>query len=254
MRTVSRVKLTEGSSSELLTTPVSDGRIFITSDTRELYLDSISERIQLSFGGSSPYSSYTSSIVTDNGLIFKNGVGSTTLTAQVKDGDKDISNNNNTLWYKDGRVQVLSKSITVHASDIVDKAVYKFISYDDDSVQTGECEVTVTNINDGSDGEDGVSPLLLYISSEKGDIFNRGQIDTVLTATVVRGESNVTDEFDENQFIWTRVSENEEDDILWNKKNAGGKKSIRITSQDVFRRATFFCDLIDIVTRRSLIK
>ena len=66
-------------------------------------------------------------------------------------------------------------------------------------------------------------------------------------------DENITDTLDDNQFIWTRVSDDEEADRLWNAAHYGGAKSVAITKEDVDVRATFFCDLIDTATRRSLL-
>ena len=93
----------------------------------------------------------------------------------------------------------------------------------------------------------------LVISSSNGNIFKNGIINTTLYATVFSWDENVTDTLDENQFIWTRVSEDAEADKLWNDAHFGGTKSIEITSDDVKVRATFFCDLIDTTTRNSLL-
>lgn len=103
-------------------------------------------------------------------------------------------------------------------------------------------------------GDDGESPLLLYISSGNGNIFKNGKIGTVLSAVVMRGSEEVTDEFNDNQFIWSRVSADTAGDETWNASNFGGKKEITITSDDVHGRATFFCDLIDTTTRMSLLR
>lgn len=103
-------------------------------------------------------------------------------------------------------------------------------------------------------GDDGESPLLLYISSRNGNIFKNGKIGTVLSAVVMRGSEEVTDEFNDNQFIWSRVSADTAGDETWNASNFGGKKEITITSDDVHGRATFFCDLIDTTTRMSLLR
>lgn len=93
----------------------------------------------------------------------------------------------------------------------------------------------------------------LIISSSNGSIFKNGSIRTTLTATVYSWDDDVTDTLDENQFIWTRVSDNPEADKAWNAAHYGGRKSIDITADDVQVRATFFCDLIDTVTRASLL-
>ena len=72
------------------------------------------------------------------------------------------------------------------------------------------------------------------------------------TVNLTRPE-NITDDLDDNQFIWTRVSEDAEADKVWNEQHFGGTKSIEITTADVNVRATFFCDLIDTTTRASLL-
>ena len=93
----------------------------------------------------------------------------------------------------------------------------------------------------------------LVISSSNGNIFKNGNIQTTLTATVFSWDENITDTLDPNQFIWTRVSDDAEADAEWNAAHYGGAKSIEITSADVDVRATFFCDLIDTTTRKSLL-
>ena len=93
----------------------------------------------------------------------------------------------------------------------------------------------------------------LVISSSNGNIFKNSNIQTTLTATVFSWDENITDTLDPNQFIWTRVSDDAEADALWNAAHYGGTKSIEITSDDVDIRATFFCDLIDTTTRKSLL-
>lgn len=72
------------------------------------------------------------SITTDNGNIFKNSEGSTTLTAHVFVGGVEITNANDiaeygTLkWYKDGSTTAAGtgKTLLVEAEDIENKAVY----------------------------------------------------------------------------------------------------------------------------------
>lgn len=93
----------------------------------------------------------------------------------------------------------------------------------------------------------------LVITSSNGNIFKNNNIKTTLTATVYSWDEDITDTLDDNQFIWTRVSEDEEADKEWNDNHFGGAKSVEITSDDVKVRATFFCDLIDTTTRKSLL-
>lgn len=93
----------------------------------------------------------------------------------------------------------------------------------------------------------------LVITSTNGNIFKNGDINTTLKATVYSWDEDVTDTLDDNQFIWTRVSSDAEADRIWNMDHFGGTKEVEITNEDVNVRATFYCDLIDTTTRKSLL-
>lgn len=110
---------------------------------------------------------YTCSIITDNGTVFKNGEGQTTLTASVMDAGTDLTDSMTITWKKDGVLQEMSKSITVQAADIEGKAVYRFEAQDAGGILRGVYEVTVSNVADGKDGEKGEK-------GEKGDPGERG--------------------------------------------------------------------------------
>ena len=100
---------------------------------------------------------YTCMISTDNGTTFKNNTGSTTLTASVRDGVTDVTDKFTIVWSKDGTELATGKSITVNAADVDGKALYRFEAQDSDGNVKGFCEVTVTDVSDGTDG---VSPTV----------------------------------------------------------------------------------------------
>lgn len=112
---------------------------------------------------------------------------------------------------------------------------------------------TVDKVSDRISAIEEQKMYRLVISSSNGNIFKNGNIKTTLYATVYSWDDNITDTLDDNQFIWTRVSDDSEADAVWNADHFGGSKSIEITSDDVEVRATFFCDLIDTTTRNSLL-
>lgn len=97
---------------------------------------------------------YTCSIATNNGIIFKNGIGSTTLTAYAYNNGVDVSGNLEIRWSKDGAEFYVGKSVTVNAEDVDVKAVYSFTAYEN-GVKRGYYEVTITDVMDGEDGKDG---------------------------------------------------------------------------------------------------
>lgn len=99
---------------------------------------------------------YTCSISTNNGIIFKNGIGSTTLTAYAYNNGVDVSDSLEIRWSKDGAEFYVGKSVTVNAEDVDVKAVYSFTAYEN-GVKRGYYEVTITDVMDGEDGQDGTT-------------------------------------------------------------------------------------------------
>ncbi len=127
-------------------------------------------------------------------------------------------------------------------------------------LETGEVHLrsyatssSVTQVSDRVTEIEDKRMYRLVISSTNGNIFKNGNISTRLYATVYSWDEDITDSLDSNQFIWTRVSDDAEADRQWNSAHFGGTKKISITTDDVNVRATFFCDLIDTVTRKSLL-
>ncbi len=97
---------------------------------------------------------YTSSISTDNGIVFKNNEGFTNLTANVIDNGVDRTDNFTIRWFKDGNHIYAGRAIKVRALDVESKAVYKFEARDTEGILRGFEEVTVMDVSDGTDGED----------------------------------------------------------------------------------------------------
>lgn len=97
---------------------------------------------------------YTCSISTNNGIIFKNGIGSTTLTAYAYDNGVDVADKLQFRWSKDGHEFYVGKSVTVNATDVDTKAVYSFEALEN-GIKRGYYEVTITDVMDGEDGKDG---------------------------------------------------------------------------------------------------
>lgn len=113
---------------------------------------------------------YQCSVVSSDGTMFKNGEGTTALTAKVIDGGKDITDNLKITWLKEGTKISEEKSVTVKASDVSGTATYVLEVRDQGDTLRGTCEVTISNVNDGSDGEAGAqSP-----QGEKGETGAQG--------------------------------------------------------------------------------
>ena len=136
-------------------------------------------------------------------------------------------------------------------------------SYDGSSywnLETGEVVLrayatheSVESVTDRVEEIESQKMLRLVITSSNGNVFKNGQISTTLSASVFSWDEDITDSLDANQFVWTRVSDDPVADEQWNHDHYGGTKQIQVTDQDVHKRATFFCDLIDTTTRQSLL-
>lgn len=90
-------------------------------------------------------------------------------------------------------------------------------------------------------GEKGDDPVTVRIW---GDNFIRnGQGAVTLIATVEKGNEDITDRFGPTDFSWERTSGNPEYDREWNNRHKSIGRTITVTAQDIFKRATFDCIL-----------
>lgn len=86
-----------------------------------------------------------------------------------------------------------------------------------------------------------VKPYTLSVYSSNGTSFKRGKTDTYLSPILFLGQDNVTDNFEDDNFIWTRQSTDSDGDHYWNSAHENGTKSLHITNDDVYIGATFSC-------------
>lgn len=100
---------------------------------------------------------YICNLVTDNGVVFKNNTGETTLQPSVMDGSKEVTQNFRYRWTKDGAFLKESATLKVTAEEVEGKAVYKYEAIDSYDNVKGFYEVTITDVEDGKPGESGKS-------------------------------------------------------------------------------------------------
>ncbi|MED9808870.1 phage tail spike protein [Faecalibacillus intestinalis] len=143
---------------------------------------------------------YDASIITSNGSVFKNDTDSTVLTALIRENGVDITEALTVFWYKNGNKILEQKSVSVIATDFIEKAVYKFEAFKDEQIKA-TCEITIINVRDGKDGPKGDKgetgakgddAITLYIESSNGNTFKNSDIATTLTAHVYKGATELT--------------------------------------------------------------
>lgn len=116
---------------------------------------------------------YEGSIVSSNGVLFKNDSDSTKLTALVKDDGVDITSKYSIIWYKDDVQISTNQTITISASDFTEKAVYRFKAMSGEMLKAS-AEVTVMRLQDGQNGTSAYVHIAYANSSD-------GRVDFSLT-------------------------------------------------------------------------
>lgn len=116
---------------------------------------------------------YEGSIVSSNGVLFKTDSDSTKLTALVKDDGVDITSKYSIIWYKDDVQISTNQTITISASDVSEKAVYRFKALSGEILKAS-AEVTVMRLQDGQNGTSAYVHIAYANSSD-------GRVDFSLT-------------------------------------------------------------------------
>lgn len=121
---------------------------------------------------------YKTELETTNGTQFKNGKGSTTLTARVYFGsDSTETVADSYSWTKDNVVVADAQEITVDATGIKEKAVYTYKAIIKDKV-VGSSSITITNVKDGEEGKPGTDGRSVTGIEQKYQVTETGEIPT----------------------------------------------------------------------------
>lgn len=109
----------------------------------------ITERLEELIQSAKPY---TLEILSDNGIVFKNGTGTTTLTARVMRGGTDVTDQVALQWTERGVNIATRPSLTVTADQVPEKTVFRAAAKSADGSELCFAEVTLINVLDGDDG------------------------------------------------------------------------------------------------------
>ena len=204
---------------------------------------------------------YDASIITSNGSVFKNDTDSTVLTALIRENGVDITEALTVFWYKNGNKILEQKSVSVIATDFIEKAVYKFEAFKDEQIKA-TCEITIINVRDGKDGPKGDKgetgakgddAITLYIESSNGNTFKNSDIATILTVHIYVGAERIESaeqlekRFGKNAYLqWSvkKLGEKEFSPIDIEDTRINDKGFIfTISPRDINKKAVFNCEL-----------
>lgn len=127
----------------------------LQSEVDQSLLDRVEELIEAG-------RSYSAYINSNNGLIFKNNTGSTTLTASVTSGTTDVTGDMTIRWFKDGAAAGSGTTLTVNASDVSETAVYSIQSVNGNGDIVATTQVTIADVYDGAAGQQGPAGTSSY--------------------------------------------------------------------------------------------
>lgn len=145
---------------------------------------------------------YTCSISTNNGIIFKNGIGSTTLTAYAYDNGVDVADKLQFRWSKDRHEFYVGKSVTVNATDVDTKAVYSFEALEN-GIKRGYYEVTITDVMDGEDGKTQYTHIAYANSADGRTDFSVSDSNREYIGMYVDFTQN--DSTDPKKYAWSKI-------------------------------------------------
>ena len=93
--------------------------------------------------------------------------------------------------------------------------------------------------------DDSIPFQLFFTTSVGSDLAYGVNPSTVVTIHLYRDGKEVTDDYQDSNFIWTRTSADNAGDIYWNEKHSEGSKQITLSlSEDVLMGANFNCSFI----------
>ena len=79
--------------------------------------------------------------------------------------------------------------------------------------------------------------LSVQLYSSNGNIFRNGDISTNFEAKVFRGANDITSTLPPGSYAWQRVSNNPEEDEVWNAAHADAGTAIELTGDDIYGKA-----------------
>lgn len=180
---------------------------------------------------------YKAQTLTTNGLTFKNSEGSTTLTARLYKGSKEIVPESYEWTINGVAISGNSEKYEITAEDIYGKAVVRWSAVIN-GVTVAFDEVTITDVSDGTDG---VSPINLVIESSNGYQFKNNVINTTFTAILYQDNKEIDRDSTKFSYVWSKTNSDGTADTAWNLAHQSSQKSIAISNSDVSQRATFNC-------------
>ena len=175
---------------------------------------------------------YTAEILSDNGTVFRNGEGETTLTARVLKGNVDVTNRVDLHWSKDAIGVSTDQVITVTAAEVHEKTLYRLSVINGSGEEVCFAEVTIIDVADGEPGEPGLPgekgadgktsyTHIAYADTANGDGFSQEPTNKAYIGVYV--DFNANDSSDPSAYAWSLIKGADGEQGIPGAKGADGK-------------------------------
>lgn len=175
---------------------------------------------------------YTAEILSDNGTVFRNGEGETTLTARVLKGNVDVTNQVDLHWSKDTVEVSTDQTITVTAAEVHEKTLYRLSAINGSGEEVCFAEVTVIDVADGEPGAPGLPgekgadgktsyTHIAYADTANGDGFSQEPTNKAYIGVYV--DFNANDSSDPSTYAWSLIKGADGEQGIPGAKGADGK-------------------------------
>ena len=186
-------------------------------------------------------------IIANHGTTFQidanNEVYPSKLDFRMVEKNITVPSTNNIRWE-------ISSNFEQNSWLLVDQDIEVSIPYETVQFLNNSCYLRLTVIDaDGKEYSkfitihrisDGKHPTILTITSTTGGIYINGEIKAQLRATAWRNGIDITSNYDDQAFVWTKYDRNGTKDLTWNDFGP----VIEIDHTEVEQKATFSCELI----------
>lgn len=186
-------------------------------------------------------------IIANHGTTFQidanNEVYPSKLDFRMVEKNITVPSTNNIRWE-------ISSNFEQNSWLLVDQDIEVSIPYETVQFLNNSCYLRLTVIDaDGKEYSkfitihrvsDGKHPTILTITSTTGGIYINGEIKAQLRATAWRNGIDITSNYDDQAFVWTKYDRNGTKDLTW----SGFGPVIEIDHTEVEQKATFSCELI----------
>ncbi|MEE1084292.1 MAG: hypothetical protein UH850_11265 [Paludibacteraceae bacterium] len=173
-------------------------------------------------------------------------VNSASIVTAINNGESSVSIDADHINFEAENYSVKANKIDFTGDDYTIQAKNVKFEAEDYSVLSENInlkgKVTFESFDEDTRRQIEADTIDVQIWSSRGNIFKSRDINTILTCHVFKAGRDITNDLDDNAFLWKKMNNNGELDEEWNRTETRGR-AIVITTAEVWNRAVFTCEV-----------